>query len=265
MERFWQRILRIDPDDSIAAYYQDACAKGMLKEPEYAYQVPEAEYERRFAWLSRKVNGGLNAVRTAWNDELEFRQMIRWAAMSDDERLRRVAVTVIAAMDDEEAQSSIRALLFSQGLQPELKLHAASLLKLRGADMRAMFPTSAEEEAMLPDSDEMLDEMLVGERQLLRYANEVLEEVYDVSALAQLTMMWAVYRRHRGLHTDPLMHSEAISAALAYLYLTRHGSEVTLGEISDEFGCSMRRLTYYTGRIAGVLERLEGDIKDENP
>ena len=118
---------------------------------------------------------------------------------------------------------------------------------------------------MLPDSDEMLDEMLVGERQLLRYANEVLEEVYDVSALAQLTMMWAVYRRHRGLHTDPLMHSEAISAALAYLYLTRHGSEVTLGEISDEFGCSMRRLTYYTGRIAGVLERLEGDIKDENP
>lgn len=265
VERFWQRILRIDPDDSIAAYYQDACAKGMLKEPEYAYQVPEAEYERRFAWLSGKVNGGLNAVRTAWNDELEFRHMIRWAAMSDDERLRRVAVTVIAAMDDEEAQSSIRALLFSQGLQPELKLHAASLLKLRGADMRAMFPTSAEEEAMLPDSDEMLDEMLVGERQLLRYANEVLEEVYDVSALAQLTMMWAVYRRHRGLHTDPLMHSEAISAALAYLYLTRHGSGVTLGEISDEFGCSMRRLTYYTGRIAGVLERLEGDIKDENP
>ena len=59
--------------------------------------------------------------------------------------------------------------------------------------------------------------------------------------------------------------AEAISAALAYLYLTRHGSEVTLGEISDEFGCSMRRLTYYTGRIAGVLERLEGDIKDENP
>ena len=265
VERFWQRILRIDPDDSIAAFYQKACATGTLKGAEYAYQVPEAEYERRYIWLSEKVNGGLSAVRKAWNDEPEFRQMIRWAAVSDDDRLRRVAVTVIAAMDDEEAQSSIRSLLFGHGLQPELKLHAASLLKLRGADMRAMFPTSAEAGAVLPDSGEMLDELLVGERQLLRYANEVLEEVYDVSALAQLTMMWAVYRRHRGLSSDPLVHSEAISAALVYLYLTRHGVDVTLGRIADEFGCSMRRLTYYACRIAGVLERLEGDAEDENP
>lgn len=265
VERFWLRILRIDPDDSIAGYYQNACARGVLKDPEYTYQVPEEEYERRFAWLSEKVNGGLNCVREAWNDDPAFRQLIRWAATTDDGRLRRVAVTVIAAMDDEEAQSSIRALMFSQELQPELKLHAAALLKLRGADLRSLLPGSPEASGMLPDSDALLEDFMVGERQLLRYANEVLERDYDVSALAPLTMMWAVYRQHRGMRADPLVHSEAVSAALVYLYLTQQKIKVTLGQVAQRFGCSLRRLTYYAGRIAGVLERLEGDTQDENP
>lgn len=264
VERFWLRILRIDPDDTIAGYYQDACARGALKDPEYAYQVPEEEYERRFGWLSEKVNGGLSCVRETWNADPAFRRLIRWAALSDDERLRRVAVTVIAAMDDEEAQSSLRALMFGTELQPELKLHAATLLKMRGADMRALLPGAVEESDMLTDSDALLEGFMVGERQLLRYANEVLEQDYDISALAPLTMMWAVYRQHRGLRADPLVHSEAVSAALVYLYLMQRKTKATLGQVARRFGCSLRRLTYYAGRIAGVLERLEGDTQDEN-
>lgn len=266
VERFWLRILRIDPDDSVAEYYQRLCALGRLAEVElqYDYQVPDGEFERRFKWLSEGVSGGLTAVRERWTEDAVFRRLIRWAAQSDDVRLRRVAVTVIAAMDDEEASSALRALLFGRELQPELKLHAATLLKMRGKDVQSVLPAASVEEMAAPDSDALLEDFLVGERQLLRYAAEVLEDEYDVSALPALTMMWAVYRRHRGLHSDPLMNSEAVSAALSYICLMKQGRRVTIQEMAERFGCSPRRLVYYAGRIAGVLERMEGETEDEN-
>lgn len=262
VEKFWLRILRIDPDDSIARYYQDACARHELDicEPVYLYQVPDAEYERRFEWLSERVNGGLVSVRGIWNEDSTFRSLIHWAAMADDERLRRVAVTVIAAMDDEEAQSSVRALLFSRSVQPELKMHAATLLKLRGADMHAMLPADPGTEAsVIPEASDILDSLLVGDRQLLRYANEVLEADFDISALSSLALMWASYRRNRGLLTDPLTQSESVSAALVYLYLIQHGHDIDMEEIAQRFGCTLRRVSYYVSRIAGVLENLEGE------
>jgi len=267
VERFWQRILRIDPEDCIAAFYLKVCAEGRLSEYEltYAYQVPDDEYERRFEKLSAQVSGGVTAVRKLWQERSDFRELIRWAAGTDDERLRRVAVTVYAAIDDERAKSLLRALLFGKELSPELKLHAATLLRLRGADLEEILPAGASEEGLAAsDSEAMLEEFLVGERQLLRYAAEMLEDAYDVSALPALTMIWAVYRRNRGLRYDPLVSSEAASAALVYIYFMQRGKRVPLKELSELFGCSERRIVFYAGRIAGVLDKLEGETKDED-
>lgn len=264
VRHFWLRILRIDPDDTIARFYQDAAAKGVLKDnmPDYVYQVPEAEYERRFVWLSEQVNEGLIRTREIWKADPEFRRLIRWAAAADNEKLRHVAVTVIAAMDDEEAQSSARALLFSRNVQTELKIHAASLLRLRGADMKAMLPAEPDVAASIPDAEQLLDELLVGERQLLRYADQVLREEYDISALAALTLMWAVYRRNRGMRFDPLVCSEAVSAALVYIYLLQHGKKPRIEKIARQFGCKVRRVAFYASRIACVLEEYEGETEE---
>ena len=59
--RFWRRILRIDPDDEVARFYLAACERGELgrNEPEYAYQLPYKEHERRQEWISGLANGGL--------------------------------------------------------------------------------------------------------------------------------------------------------------------------------------------------------------
>ena len=266
-ERFWQRILRIDPEDCVASYYLKLCAEGKVSDCEltYAYQVPDDEYERRFAELSAKVDGGVTAVRGYWKNEPEFRQLIRWASETDDERLRRVAVTVYAAIDDPEAGSMLRSLLFGRELSPELKLHATTMLRLRGVDLKQVLPAGASEEGLVAsDSETMLEDFLVGERQLLRYASEMLEDAYDVSALPALAMIWAVYRRHRGLRYDPLVSSEAASAALCYVYFLQRGERANVGELAKLFGCSERRLVFYAGLIAGVLDKLEGETKDED-
>ena len=268
VERFWQRILRIDPEDSIARFYQEACARGELSAnaPSYVYQVPDSESQRRAIWLSQQMEGGLAGVQARWKEDPAFRKMILWAAQTEDEKLRRVAVTVIAAMEDEKAQSSIRSLMFNRELQMDLRLHAASLLKLRGADMKALFPTERSvNSAMLPYAEDLLDDLLVGERQLIRYAGAILEQDYGISETSALALMWALYRRNRGLRFDPLVNAEAAAAALVYNYLSMHGRTPSIGRLTREFGCSRRKLVYYAGRIADILERLEGDTDDENP
>lgn len=262
VERFWQRILRIDPEDSVALFYQHACASGDLaaSPPGYAYQVPEEECRRRTVWLSQQFKGGLTAAQERWSQDENFRRTVLWAAQFEDDKLRRAAVTVIAAMDDEKAHSLIRSLMFGRELQPEIKNHAAMLLKLRGVDMKKIFPANASVEGnVVPKPEELLETLLVGERQLVRYADEVLENEYQISAMAELALMWAIYRRQRGLDFDPLTNTEAASAALVYNYLLRHGNRVSISKLAEQFGCSPRRLVYYARRIADILERSEGD------
>lgn len=260
--RFWQRILRIDPEDSIAQFYLDACVRGELAQnsPGYTYQVPEEECQRRTTWLISQLSGGFSTAQTRWIEDPEFRQTVLWASHSDDEKLRRAAVTMIAAMEDEKAQSSIRALMFGSELQPELKKHAAMLLKLRGADMKRLFPAeNVVEDAVLPEVESMLNEMLVGERQLIRYTADVLEDEYGFAAHSELALLWAVYRRGRGTHADPLINTETASAALAYNYLLMHRKRPSIARLAKQFGCSPRRLVFYARRIAEILERSEGD------
>ncbi len=265
--RFWRRILRIDPDDEVARFYLAACERGELgrNEPEYAYQLPYKEHERRQEWISGLANGGLAGVRAEWAENPEFRRAVRWAATADDGPLSRMAVLIIAALDDDEARSAIRLMLFDREVDPELRVHVTALMRLRGVDMAKVFPVDAgAAQSMMPDADALMAGMTVGERQLLRYANDVLEQDYDISALPVLALTWAIYRQRRGGYAEPLVQSDTVSAALVYRYLTTHGRHARIGRVAKRFGCSVRRLKYYVNRIAGVFARLEGETKDEN-
>ena len=101
VERFWRRILRIAPDDEVARFYQQACACGQLKqnEPDYAYQLPRQEHERRFERLASLFGGGIDLIASAWQADPAFRRAVRWAAENDDRSLSRLALFIIAAMD----------------------------------------------------------------------------------------------------------------------------------------------------------------------
>lgn len=256
--KFWRRILRIDPQDSVAQFYQSSCERGELSAnaPGYVYQVPEEECLRRTLWLAGQFDGGLSGAKEKWLGDPDFRQTVLWATQSDDEKLRRAAVTVIAAMEDEAAGSSIRALMFGGEIQHELKRHAAALLKLRGADVESFFPSQkVVEGTLLPETAEVLEGLPVGDRQLIRYAGEVLEAEYDISARTELALMWAVYRMKRGVRFDPLTNSEAAAAALVYNFLLMRGTKTTIDALSGQFGCSKRRMVFYARRIADVLER----------
>ena len=260
--RCWERILRLDPDDEIALYYSELAGKGQLDavQLEYAYQVPEAEFRDRMDRLYAELNEGLEHTRERWESDPSFRRLVRWAAGADDASLGRVSMTVLATVDSGEATSVLRELMFTPDVPRELKLHAAVLMKLQGRPLKEILPGVTEGLGdVLVDAEAVLAGLPVGDRQLVRYAGEVLEREYGVSALPALAMIWSAYRANRGTRGDPLQRIEAAAGAAAYYFLLSGGQRPEIGRLARAFGCSPRQLVYCAERIAACYDRRRGE------
>ena len=265
--RFWARILRIDPEDSVAQFFQSAAIAGELSQyaPEYGYQVPAKEFLRRLNALVGHLGQGYEHVEAQWRDDPDFRQLVRWAVSSEDARLSRAAMTALTTIDTRESRSLLRGLLFGGDLPDELKVHAALAMRLQGIEQAKLMPESAGlSDGFLPDARAMMARLGVGERQLVRYADEVLQREYGVTGLTQLLLMWTAYRQTRGTRTDPLLRVESAAAALAYNYMLIYGPRPDVDALAKAFECAPRQLVFCARRIAGCLERIGEYTSDED-
>ena len=257
--RFWARILRIDPGDSVAQYYQEAALNGRLAEdaPDYSYQVPRREFERRLRTLVEQLGQGYEQLEVRWRDDPAFRQLMGWAVRAEDPRLSRAAMTALTTIDHRESRSLLRMLLFNEGVPGDLKLHAAMVLRLQGVDSEAIMPArTGLGPGFMPDARAMMERLGVGERQLVRYADEVLQREYGVSALSHLLLIWSAYRQMRGTSVDPVRCVGGGAAALAYSYMLVYGPRPDTAALAEQFGCDARQLVYYARRITGCLDRI---------
>ena len=266
--KIWTRILRIDPEDSVARFYQQAAEQGGLDDYalEFSYQVPEEEFKRRVGLMVGHLSLGFEHLVEQWNADKDFRQLVKWAARTEDERLSRAAVTALTAIDNPETRSELRQLLFTGDTPAELKLHAALVMRLQGQSTEALMPEGAGlNDGILPDAEALMARLSVGERQLIRYAEQVLRREYGASGLTQLTLIWTAYRQGRGTHCDPLKCIEGASAALAYNYLSVYAQRPEIGPLCRAFGCAPRQMVFYASRIADCLEKMGEITLHEDP
>jgi len=266
-ESFWLRILRIDPEDSIARFYQEAAAAGKLSEnePGYAYEVPGAEYRRRLSEIADWLGEGLDKCIDRWKADAAFRRMLVWAVNTGDENCGRAAMMIIASAGDACSESVLRELLYRSDVPPNVKVHALVFLRLRGADVNAfMLPGTNPEDGMLPEPDVLLKEMPACERQLVRFAGEILETEFKIRAASALAVMWQVYREGCAQDNDPLVCTQEAAAALAWNYLLAHGRQASVRRLAQLFGCRQRRMVFYARRMAAVLEMQGEKIEDED-
>ena len=125
-------------------------------------------------------------------------------------------------------------------------------------------PDMNREDGLLPEAEEVLSQMPVCERQLVRFADEILESEYGVSATAALALMWRGYREMRKPIKDVLVCTQEAAAALAWNYLLQHGKTASVRKLSRQFGCNPRRMIFYARRMAAVLEKYGGNTGNED-
>ena len=254
----WKRILRLDPEDTVAQYYADAADRHALdaEELDFNYQVTGEEYVRRVNWIKEVMAGELERAHAPGALSPEFLMMLRWASLTDDLRVSEAAVAMLAVMENPEARSVLRELMLQPGVSREAKLHAALLTQMQGKSLTELLPAElAGTGGGMVDIDALVSELPVGERQLVRFASEVLDELYDMSALPALAMLWTTYRLNRGTRCDPLIRMESSAAALACNYLRSVDIAPDYGKLAAAFGCDERQLKFCARRMARCLIR----------
>lgn len=264
---FWLRILRIDPEDSVARYYHEVALRGELAnvEPELVYEVPAEEYRRRMTVITDCLEKSLDAAVERWREDKSFRELMCWALNTQNEYCGRAVAMVLANVGDEAADSVLREMFYHAGIPIQVKLHAALLLQLRGADLRRFLPPGTDiRDGLLPEPKELLDRIPVGDRQLVRLAGDILDVNYGIRSLSSLTMLWYSYRRaYREGGIDPLVCTREAAAALTWNFLLRRGVKVSPRKLGLQFRCNERRMVFYARRMAAMLERSEGELRNE--
>lgn len=267
VKAFWLRILRIDPEDSIAGFYHAAAAAGKLNEidPGYAYEVPASEYRRRLMVMAESLGEGIEASIEQWKTDAEFRKLVTWAVFTGDEGCGRAAVMIIASAGDERSESILREIMFRGDIPLTVKVHASVYLRCRGADLNRFTPPGMNiQDGMLPEPNELLKEMPACERQLVRFAAQIIEMEYGIRAHAALALMWQVYKNGCSEDNDPLVCTQEAAAALAWNYLLGRNIKASVKRLAMLFGCKQRRMVFYARRMAAVLEMHEGKNNDED-
>lgn len=254
---FWLRILRIDPEDSVACFYHEAAVQGKLNEiaPGYIYDVPGDEYRLRLLMIADTLGEGLEQSVEKWRTDASFRAMLNWAVGTGDENCGRAAVMVIASAGDAESERDLRELLYRGDIPLAVKMHALLFLRLRGAEVEKFVPPGMNlQDGLLPEPELILKEMPACERQLVRFAGDVLENCYGLRVVSALAVLWHAYKCGCEQDNDPLLSTQEAAAALAWNYLLQHGMRASVKELARQFECRERRMVYYARRMAAVLE-----------
>ena len=263
-ERCWRRILRIDPDDTVAEFWLRACERGEIPgqyRPNCVYRLPGQEELRRIRWLSDQLTGKLESMPVRWRQDEELRRVVLWAVRSERQELVRVAITLLAAAQDDRARGALRQLLFDCEADPATKLYALKCLEMQGESPESLMPYwKGPEDAF--SGEEFADGLPVGESQALRYTADVLSWKYGLESLFDLSILWTSYRSQRGMNGDPICRTEALCAALALCILRKEGRKVRLRELAGLFGCPVRQLRFYARHMLRVLMRLEENHED---
>lgn len=262
--KIWQRITRIDPADSIARYYSDAALAGLLDENALncEYQVPRDEQIARFKYIAGMLDGDIDKLSGEWRRDARFRDALTWCLSSDNARFREASVTLLSSIDDPEAESLLREFMLRPGTGFDMTLRAVAMYRMRGVDLKKIVPPYSENGGLMPDAEMILARMSVFQRQIVRYADEVLRADYSINDIDRLALIWDMYLRQTPLRNNPLTNSQTAAAALAYCYLLLDGKPRDIDKLAQQFECSRRQLAFFSSRLVSTMENAVS-LKDD--
>jgi cytochrome c-type biogenesis protein CcmH/NrfG len=136
---YYQKLLRIDPHDTVAKYYLNQCkhADSAGKKPNakwiIPYQVPFSEAFRRLNHLNRTLAMPHDELNCIWAEDAAFRDLLIWAISLSDVRVKRSMLSLVFTFGDKNAEHILRDFLLRTDQPDELKRAVFGMLKHLGA------------------------------------------------------------------------------------------------------------------------------------
>ncbi|MDO4386463.1 MAG: hypothetical protein Q4E18_10740, partial [Clostridia bacterium] len=112
--------------------------------------------------------------------------------------------------------------------------------------------------ATLPTETDVLRDLPVGARQMLRDAAEYVEEETGDYPISVLAGYWLMFQKKRLDGGAAIARGDVGAAALAYLYLSAGEESADVEEIAGEFSCPVRQVK----RAVALLSRSLDEINE---
>ncbi len=259
---FYQKLLRIDPHDTIARYYLNQCkhtdsavkhanAKWIIP-----YQVPFSEAFRRLNHLNRMLALPHDELNRAWKEDAAFRDQLVWAISLSDMRVKRSMLSLVFTFADDNAQHILRDFLLRTDQPDELKRAVFGMLKhldAREPYMAYLNGRWIKGRVSLLELDYKLPASYEGVTQLLmQYMLGNCREECTTEA-AQIFQRY-INSLNKKFPRISAAQEISFAAALEYLGRLTCGEQVTQDEISEVY-----RVT--KSRLRNALVKLEPFVK----
>lgn len=252
----WNRILRLDPEDFVARYYLKKYNNGDSVRMRYHFMLPEDEVVRRAMKISGIMLEGADAMKRAWKEDEEFREILKREIYLKDNRFTRIALAALLGVDDEETRSIIRVYAERPDIPVSLRMYVHQGMKLMNYP-RSEFLGEAFVYAGMPSEEEIMQSLSVAEKQMVRYAAEYVEDKYGDYPVADIALLWRAFMEKRAGLGDPVRRADAGSAALAMCYLNMHFHDDDIVTVSRWYGCSARQAAYIARLIRNSINSVE--------
>ena len=120
----YDKLLKIDPNDTVAAYYRKICYRATRGTPEkvewrYHYQVPFKEFVHRIRIVHDIGETAQESSARRWQEDAKFRAQLTWCLCLPDDNAKRAMLRLIAGFGGYEAEQVLRHFLLDT-LQPDI-------------------------------------------------------------------------------------------------------------------------------------------------
>jgi len=258
----YDRLLKIDPQDTIAAYYRRVCRKAADGRAEsvdwlYHYQVPYLEVLRRVRLINEASRQPREQLRERWQKDDAFRTLMIWSLRLPEPAAKRAVLSMIAGFGDREAERVLRHFQLDQFQPDSIKQDVFAMLK----HLSAQEPYIAYIDGRLVQSRVSVRSIAKDKnisapyQRALELALEHMQKLRPAGCVVEAAEVFARYIKNAG--EPPEMREQqvyAFAAALEYIACRNQGEEVTKAQLAAEYEVSLVRLNNAVSKVLRALE-----------
>ncbi|MGI6706446.1 MAG: tetratricopeptide repeat protein [Clostridia bacterium] len=257
----WNKIEKIDPLNTIAAYYKkqtNLVINGKIKramELPYHYQVPYDEILRRLKKMNDLMRMDHDEIYQVWRRDDHLKALFMWGMELNDNVIKKAIIGLIASFHDEKAEKLLRYYLLKRDESDHIKKEILAHLKQNGAsepyiaymngnimEVRVNI-LSLDSEKVPPEYQKVLDLALKKMRN--RYPEEHIKDV---------VLIWDRYMKALSSNLPRIYRKEGWAAALEYYYCQEKSIKITKAQLCRIYKTSAGTLNHHLRKMQEVLQ-----------
>lgn len=246
--KLYDKLLQIDRQDSIAAYYRSACRAAERGEKRQMslvlnYQVPPEEIVQRIRSINEYIHTPREELQKLWHRGSDLQTLAKWGLTLPDVSVKRAMLSFIASFKDKAAEGMLRDFALQREHGMDIKRDAFALLKNMGAKEPYLSYVNGElMESRVSLVPVLPEGMPKAYAEILESCLSYMRGIRNNDCMSVAVKIWTAYVEgltgYRPLSRGQVL---GLAAAIEYVACRRQGTEVTKWELCSKYGISVAR------------------------